>query len=172
MENSERLSQADIGNFTLDIFQLSSLRAPSCCDASLGEHQIVSALIPIYIYCVSGLDLAIEQHQSQTVLNLFLNQPLERASAIDRVEAFPSEFLHYALAYFQLQIFLLEDPGERANLQLNNASDQFGRQPAEDDHIVNPVEKLGPESLSQIFHYLRHGSIDIARRLADPLAAN
>src|SRR5438093_13480726 len=53
------------------------------------KREIARGRVPVDTHGVAGLDFAGQDHHGQPILDLLLNEPLERARPVDRVVALP-----------------------------------------------------------------------------------
>src|SRR5438876_2578062 len=91
------------------------------------EHQIARRRVPVDVDGVAGFDFAGQDHHGQPILDLLLNEPLERARPVDRVVALPGQALDRGGADFKPQLALREKPAEIRELQRHDAAEQVGR---------------------------------------------
>ena len=65
-----------------------------------------AARVSIQIKLVPWANVAVEKHQSESILNFFLDQALQWPGSIDRVVAFPCQLLDGLWSHFQFKFFL------------------------------------------------------------------
>jgi hypothetical protein len=78
---------------------------------------------------VSGNYFAIQEHQGQAILNLFLYKALERSCAVNGIISFSGEFLGSCRADIQRKVLLIQNLAELSDLQLHDVFNQILRQP-------------------------------------------
>ena len=100
------------------------------------------------------VDLAGEDLSTERGLELLLQQPLERARAVDRVVAGVREVLERRVGELDLDLALRQPRPQPAELDLDDLLELLARQAVEDDDLVDAVEELGPEVLAQRLEHL------------------
>ena len=100
----------------------------------------------------SRRDLGAQHEVGQRILDVALDRPAQRPGAHRRIPALVDEQILGRLRQLELQLALghrLADPRQQ---QLDDLLDLVLGQLVEDDHLVDPVQELGPEDLLQLAH--------------------
>src|SRR6185436_9346581 len=90
-------------------------------------------------------DFTLQYQSRQRRLDLALDRALQRTSAIDRVVARQSQMSFGFLGQFERDPPLGQPRPQPLQLNINNHLEIFFAQRMEDDDLIHPVEKLGPE---------------------------
>src|SRR5208282_1185914 len=118
-----------------------------------GEPQAPSAGVDRDPRTVANL--AREQFPPQRRLELALDESFQRTRPVRRIVAMLGQIIARFVGQFELDLALLEPRAQPHQLHVNYLAQLFAGQRMEHDNLVNPVEKLGPETLTQDLERLR-----------------
>ena len=93
----------------------------------------------------SGRELSAEHFSRQRVFEVVLDRAFQRPSAILGVPALLAQKVLRARRHFEAQISASQARPEPVQLDIDNSSNLRGVEPAEHDHLVEPVQKLRAE---------------------------
>ena len=126
-------------------------------------------------HAAAGGDVSLEDFRGQGVLEPLLDDPLEWASAVERVVPFVGDCLSGGIGNHQADFLLIELLPQALELQVHDAGNLLLGQRLEDDDLVDAVEKLRQEFFLECFLHrhldLLHRS-PLARDFLDHLAAD
>ena len=101
----------------------------------------------------AGDHLALAQHfVGERVLDVALDRAAQRPGAHRGVPAFLDQQVLGLVGQLQLQLVLGDLDADAVDHQVDDLLDLFLGQLVEDDHLVDPVEELGPEDFLQVAH--------------------
>ncbi len=120
-----------------------------------GERQRVRRRVKIHEDRGPGAEAPLEYRHRERVLQLALNRALEWASAEDRIVALIGQELLGRLRQLDIHLLLAQQPPQVTHLDLDDGLEVLARQAAEEDHLVDTVQELGPEGPIQLLHHLR-----------------
>ena len=109
-----------------------------------------------FVRCITTFQHAL----GDGVLQFLLDGALERACAIQRIEAHLGQFVECGFADFQLEVALGQAFLQALELDDRDVADVLGVQAVEDHHFVDPVDEFRPEVLAHLTH---HGFLDHVR---------
>ena len=119
------------------------------------EHQPLSVLRKIHPHPAPFRNVFLEQPHRERVLEPALDRPFERPRAECGIVALARQELLGRFAHFELEPKLISDLVDTAKLEVDDLLDQrLGERP-ENDHVVYPVQKLGPEMLLEVTQHIR-----------------
>src|SRR3972149_5417861 len=111
--------------------------------------------IEVHCHPVPFAEVSLEQPHGQLVLQPLLDDPLERPRAVHRIVTLLSESLAGRVGEFQCHLAILEHMTQPSQLDLDDLSNLFTGEGAEDDHFIDAVEKLGPQVATKLLHHPR-----------------
>src|ERR1041385_2420728 len=111
---------------------------------------------------IPGSVRPLELLHRQRVLQATLDHPLDGARPVDRIVPLGAEELLRGIAHLQGEPLGGEHLLEPAQLELDDLPELDAAELAEDDHLIDAVEKLGAELLAEL---LPHRRFDLGPRL-------
>src|SRR5262249_4152524 len=102
-------------------------------------------------------ELALQDALSQRILNVSLDQPLERSGAVHRIISLPRQPVASIRTGLQMDLAIFQPLVELSYLNIDNLLQLIGCQSVEDDSFIDTVEELRTEVLPQrLEHFLLH----------------
>src|SRR5882724_4257350 len=167
-----------------------SRRAPSMPARSPGEgwplrtHQLrhagtegkpQSITLPLHPNDVTRTVASLQQLERNRILQQPLNGPLEGPGPEDRIVPLLGEELPGLRRDLEPEVAVGEQPLEVAQLELDDSQDVLPAQLMEDDHVVHPIQKLGPEVVPELVAHpllepVPGGLARLSARIHDQLA--
>src|SRR5471032_2763160 len=103
----------------------------------------------VHGYRVSLEEVPFEHLQRERIQHLPLTRPLERPCAVRRVEAFLHEIFLGLVRQLHVNLGLLEPLHQAPELDVDDLLQVLAAERVEEDDLVDPVQELGPEVLTQ-----------------------
>ena len=107
-----------------------------------------------HIDCLSVQNISGQKFLSQRVLDIFLDNPLQRAGSVGRIIAFLSQPAERAVVHIEGDLAILQKAAEPLELDLDDVAHLRPLQPVEQDNLIQPVQELGPEVPAHCCHHL------------------
>src|SRR5690606_2415379 len=129
---------------------------------SLADFDLQLAIALVDLHDATVRHLAGEDLLRQWVVQVALDGALQRPRAVDRVVAHAAEPAARGVGQVEHDLAVLEQLLHPPDLDIDNRRHVLLAQTMEQDHLVEPIEELGPEVCTHHFHHLR---LDILDRL-------
>src|SRR5690242_13674211 len=122
--------------------------------ACTGLFELQAAVAGVDDNGVALAETAFEHLQRKRVEHASLDGPLQRTGTVRRVIPLLDELVFRGIGQADVNLALLESLQQSGNLDVDDALDVLTSKRMEEDHLVDPVEELGPEVRAQRIHDL------------------